>query len=327
MKKLKALFGGIAAFGILASLVALGNPPTNLSTTTALRAEIVEVDEGTSLIDSFFPEKGVFDEEVYLIISNLEGLAEGSEVFFGDTKAEIEISGENGNGGTTIVVKVPKLTEVGGYPIRVVTPEEEFASVEFFELTAASEPPEVEDLPDEVESDLSGEDLLPLSPIEDLYDPETPTATIEMPTNTIAAPQNLTASSTPAGIELSWQAPINEVVSSYRIYYGSQSGKYIHLIETRNLVELLGKNLESGKIYFFAVSAINTMGVEGLVSDEISAIFNGVNTTPATTIFHASAPKPAILSEEGPAETFLIAILAALGTTTFFFRRKLWARK
>ncbi|HEY8686330.1 MAG TPA: protease pro-enzyme activation domain-containing protein, partial [Chloroflexota bacterium] len=101
----------------------------------------------------------------------------------------------------------------------------------------------------------------------------TPTQT---PTPTLSAPQNLTAATASgkrgSGITLTWQAPVNNggsAITGYRIYRGATSGGEMLLTSIGVQLTYRDKTTTSGKVYYYAVSALNPS--EGPRSNEAHA--------------------------------------------------------
>ncbi|MBU1089626.1 fibronectin type III domain-containing protein, partial [Patescibacteria group bacterium] len=157
-------------------------------------------------------------------------------------------------------------------------------------------------------------------PEEDFYTP----AETEILIN---PPQNLQAVSTAAGIELSWEESADEAVALYNIYYGTKGGGYIHRVTSGDMWEIFSKNLSNGQRYFFMVSAVDASGNESNGSNEVSAIYSpSADVKAAVPTLHASSPKPAQLSEEGPAAAILISLLATLALLAVIFRKEIFTR-
>ncbi|MEO6969761.1 MAG: fibronectin type III domain-containing protein, partial [Chthoniobacterales bacterium] len=73
----------------------------------------------------------------------------------------------------------------------------------------------------------------------------------------------------PCGVEasqsvnLTWQAnPPGEDVAGYRVYFGTNSGNYTQTQEA-SVPSSTVSGLTEGVIYYFAVTAFNSQGVEG----------------------------------------------------------------
>ncbi len=337
LEKIGPLLGGLFAFGILAGLLMLGNNDSKIAEN--MKAELPGT--STSAITSFTPTSGKAGDLVYFTVENFSD--ENSEVFFGEQFAEINAFGKNEDGGSTIVVEVPQLAEIGNYAIRIVTTDGMIESSEDFEITEVTTKTEVElsflsaALEIEAENpidknsspdDFEKEDFREIENLaENFYAP----VIAEIMIN---PPQNLQAVSTANGVELSWDELTNGEVSFYNIYYGTKSGGYIHRVISENIYEIFSKNLANGQYYFFVVSAVDANGNESRKSNEASAIYSPsasaklvlTKVGAATSIFHATSSKPSQLSEEGPAATLLISIFVTLALLTTTFRRKIWGK-
>jgi hypothetical protein len=166
-----------------------------------------------------------------------------------------------------------------------------------------------------------------------------PTTPNQNYTNLPPAPFKLIAKTETNGIRLTW-TPANNEAQTYRIYYSTVSGSFVHRVEAGSGTEFfLMKNLKNNQQYFFAATAVDTNGVESLPSNEASAIFlftpEKVSTQPVPVVnlnspavisvqssFSESAHsaalpsltknKPPSLSEQGPAGVFWIGFGAVV---------------
>lgn len=69
---------------------------------------------------------------------------------------------------------------------------------------------------------------------------------------------------------LAWDAHIDSTVTAYRVYYGTVSENYTTSINVENQTTVTIPNLESGIVYFFAITAINSSGLESGISNQVS---------------------------------------------------------
>jgi hypothetical protein len=77
-------------------------------------------------------------------------------------------------------------------------------------------------------------------------------------------------------IQLAWNAPTTNSdgtpltdLAGYKLYYGLVSGTYIHTIDVGNRTTYTVSSLESGRTYYFAVTAYDTFGNESDFSAEV----------------------------------------------------------
>ena len=94
-----------------------------------------------------------------------------------------------------------------------------------------------------------------------------------------------------AVVTLAWDLSSSPNIAGYRLHSGTTSGVYSQTSELGNATSTLVSNLVTGKIYFFVVTAYNTMGVESAPSDEVSYL------APPTTA-------PAQMASPAPGSTF-----------------------
>ena len=330
--KLKALLGGLAAVGIFASFFVL-NGQINFFAKN-LVAETVASDAPE--IVSLDPLSGSVGATVSIVVNNLDNLTRGTgSVSFGDFSTEIEAIDESPDGQLTVFVHVPDVPEVGRYAIRVRTPSEVVTGIDRFEVTKINElaplpaeEPMTETMGDPV-PDTTGElsNETPMTEAENTPPPEF-LDTLEKPedplptqTSSIEAPTNLEAVAVAQGIQVSWEGNAD----TYRIYYGTTSGRYIHGLESQNTVEILNSNFVNGVQYFFTVKTVALDGSESIGSPEVSAIYAPYAPPTSSQLLRANALPPQ-LSEEGPAETLAVAIFIAFGASFFLFRRKIFVK-
>lgn len=91
-------------------------------------------------------------------------------------------------------------------------------------------------------------------------------------------------------INLRWQANIEPDLAGYNIYCGTQSRSYGPPIPAGNATEYLYTNLQAGKTYFVAVTAVDNIGNESGYSSEISITIPEPDTDGIETPVAASIP-------------------------------------
>jgi hypothetical protein len=60
-------------------------------------------------------------------------------------------------------------------------------------------------------------------------------------------------------------------LAGYKVYYGTAPGQYTQSLDVGNVDRFLMKDLSDGTTYYIALKAYNLAGVEGAVSNEVSA--------------------------------------------------------
>ncbi|MDZ7290148.1 MAG: T9SS type A sorting domain-containing protein [candidate division KSB1 bacterium] len=70
-------------------------------------------------------------------------------------------------------------------------------------------------------------------------------------------------------LRLVWQPNTEPDLAGYIIYYGARSGIYYHRLPIGNQTQYTITGLDSGRTYFFAVTAVDTAGNESVYSKEI----------------------------------------------------------
>jgi Fibronectin type III domain/Divergent InlB B-repeat domain len=71
-------------------------------------------------------------------------------------------------------------------------------------------------------------------------------------------------------VTLAWDRNAEQDIASYKLYYGTQSGRPSQSLGVGNVTTATITNLNDGTTYFFAIAAVNTVGLEGPLSNEVS---------------------------------------------------------
>src|SRR3989442_14129 len=71
-------------------------------------------------------------------------------------------------------------------------------------------------------------------------------------------------------VNLIWNAGAATNVAGYCIYYGPDSGNYTNLIDPGNVTSTTVSGLVTGAIYYFAVAAYDSWGIDSVLSNEIN---------------------------------------------------------
>jgi Fibronectin type III domain len=69
-------------------------------------------------------------------------------------------------------------------------------------------------------------------------------------------------------VTLAWNRSTNVDVVGYDIYYGEASGIYTNKISVGNVTTLTVAGLQDGSTYYFAATAVNSLGVESGFSNQ-----------------------------------------------------------
>lgn len=80
----------------------------------------------------------------------------------------------------------------------------------------------------------------------------------------------ISARADPASVTLAWDASPGPGIAGYRLYEGDSSGTYTNIIDVGNGTVATVSNLVTGATYYFAVSAYDEVGLESVLSAEIS---------------------------------------------------------
>jgi hypothetical protein len=71
-------------------------------------------------------------------------------------------------------------------------------------------------------------------------------------------------------VELAWNPSKSPNIVGYNVYYGGASNDYPNKISVRTLTNMVVSGLADGAIYYFAVKAVNSSGIESGFSTPIS---------------------------------------------------------
>lgn len=316
---------------------------------TAIGDAKFEVTAGEVKIPSitrFEPTNGYAGDKVYLFGDNFSAEAVGNV---------IELETENGNGvraskaeivhvenSTALKFTIPEgaitgkiYLTVGGVKTESTTNLEILTEAPVVENPPAATP----EIPTANPTEVTPGSITPATTEAPIATPENPAVT---PIDLGNIPQNLQLTSDAAGYRLTWEKPVTEASYTYKIYYSTRSGSYLHRFEVGSVTTTpVGNNLSLNQRYFFAATAMDEAGNESNPSNEVSFVFDGSKTLavaafaqptiseelhPAAEFISAiEAPAPR-LSEEGPAETLLIASFIATLASGWFFRKKIFAK-
>lgn len=84
-------------------------------------------------------------------------------------------------------------------------------------------------------------------------------------------------------LNLAWNPNPETDISAYRLSYGTSSGQYNQVVDVGRNTRATVSNLEQGKTYYFAVTAVNYAGMVSDPSSEL--IYNGAPAIAATSSF------------------------------------------
>ena len=75
---------------------------------------------------------------------------------------------------------------------------------------------------------------------------------------------------------LNWNASSSPSVTGYNVYYGTNSGNYVHKLDAGDATSFMVSNLCCGVTYFFAATAYDANGDESAFSTEVSFVVPGL---------------------------------------------------
>ena len=101
-----------------------------------------------------------------------------------------------------------------------------------------------------------------------------PPAPAPSPTSSaLPAPAPAPAPALPLTAALTWSASVASDVAGYRVYYGTSSRSYTQVkgagLVAGNVTSMTVSGLQSGKTYYFAVTAFDAAGNESNYSSEV----------------------------------------------------------
>src|SRR5207249_4246245 len=91
-----------------------------------------------------------------------------------------------------------------------------------------------------------------------------------------------------AQVTLTWDPNTYPDLAGYKLYYGTSSGSYQFSVDVGNQTSYSLAGLLEGQIYYFAVTAYNSSGVESAFSNEVSIAIADV-TPPTVSMTAPSA--------------------------------------
>jgi len=89
-------------------------------------------------------------------------------------------------------------------------------------------------------------------------------------------------------ITLAWDASTDPTIVGYNVYYGSTSREYTNNISVGQNTTVTISNLAGGVPYYFAATAMNSIGLESTFSSEVTYI---PKTTAPTQLLLSWAPQ------------------------------------
>ena len=102
-------------------------------------------------------------------------------------------------------------------------------------------------------------------------------------------------------LNLEWNPSSSPGISGYRIYYGSSSGNFTNTITLGNISNGTVPGLTGGIAYYFAVTSVDTNGVESIFSNELN--------------YQLGLPGAKVTSHRGGAGQFQLSVTGATSHT------------
>jgi hypothetical protein len=120
------------------------------------------------------------------------------------------------------------------------------------------------------------------------------------------APQGVASGVSDVNITLSWKANTESDLSGYKVYYGNSSRSYSPSIPAGNVTSYTVDNLEAGKTYYLAVSALDSAANESGYSLEV------VQTIPSADGGAPPSEGPMLQWDSAPEQLVIKFIMAPL---------------
>ena len=90
-------------------------------------------------------------------------------------------------------------------------------------------------------------------------------------------------------VSLAWNASTNSGIAGYNIYYGNASHNYGNVVFAGTNLAMVVSGLPTGQTYYFAVTAVDSLGNESDFSNEISDSIAAVNQPPTISAIAAQS--------------------------------------
>lgn len=121
-----------------------------------------------------------------------------------------------------------------------------------------------------------------------------------------------------SAVTLAWDPSTSPDIGGYRLYYGTNSRTYNVAIDVGNVTTNTVTTLATNVLYFFSVTAYNTVGLESDFSNEISYMIDTVPPTVAVTLFPTNT-FAGIVPIQGTAsdDNYVVQVLYRVSTNTF----------
>lgn len=124
-------------------------------------------------------------------------------------------------------------------------------------------------------------------------------------------------------VTLAWDPNPEPDIASYVIYFGTGSRTYSYATNVGNFSTAAVRGLEAGRTYFFAVTAVNTSGLESDFSIEVTNTIPLLVTLPPRNVLIRSGLEEAP-SLEGPWREILATEIPVTPQSNMFYRPKVF---
>lgn len=91
-------------------------------------------------------------------------------------------------------------------------------------------------------------------------------------------------------VKLGWNAVTDAGIQGYRVYVGTTQDQFTQTYDTGTDTTFVVSGLETGTVYYFAVSAISSTGIESELSDDITVTLEATRSISPSGSSIGSAP-------------------------------------
>lgn len=98
-----------------------------------------------------------------------------------------------------------------------------------------------------------------------------------------------------ASVQLAWDAVPDSNLQGYRLHMGEQNRQYTQVLETTPQTVFRVSNLEFGKVYYFAVTAIGSNGLESGFSEELAVTLAAPQAIAVGDFYSTSQDVPLVI--------------------------------
>jgi hypothetical protein len=139
----------------------------------------------------------------------------------------------------------------------------------------------------------------------------------------LAAAAGLVTARAQYSVALAWNPSTTSGVTGYRVYSGAASHAYTNVLQVGNATNATVSGLAPGTTYYFAVTAVNSLGLESVTSTEINYSVPAANTAPVissipsqTTLQNTATPAIGFTVSDSQTSASNLVVTAASSNPT-----------